>query len=60
MTEHELDAVKKAVEQSLRVGAPGVSDVTRYAIANVVIRRLRHQFNVPAPPLPVAPQERQP
>lgn len=51
MTEYELEAVGKAVERSLVLGAPGISQVTRGTIRSRVILRLRHEFNVPAPTL---------
>jgi hypothetical protein len=47
MTEYELEAVGKAVERTLTLAAPGISQITRYAIVNRTLLRLRHQFNLP-------------
>lgn len=49
MTQHELEAVGKAIGKALAIGAPGVSDVTRQAIIQHAVLQLRHQFDVPRP-----------
>ena len=49
MTEYELDCARQAFERAMEVGAPGLSEVTRKAIAINATIKLRHQFNVPRP-----------
>ena len=51
MTEYELNAARGAFLRALEVGAPGIGQVAREAIANNAAIKLRHQFNVPAPEL---------
>ncbi len=53
MTEYELKSVGQAVDHVLGTAAPGLAWPTKQAIRNTVLLRLRHQFNVPAPPLQV-------
>ena len=48
MTEYELKAAGDAFMRALEVGAPGLAEVTRKAIANNATIKLRHQFNVPS------------
>lgn len=59
MTEYELHCARQAFERAIEVGAPGLSEITRKAIAANASIKLRHQFNVPAPPLPSAEREQQ-
>jgi len=47
MTEYELKAARDAFLRALEVGAPGLAEITRKAIANNATIKLRHQFNVP-------------
>lgn len=51
MTEYELAVVRTAIEREVALGAPRVAGVIRNAISCSIILRLRHELNLPAPPL---------
>jgi hypothetical protein len=51
MTQYELDAVGKAMEKAMTIGAPGLSALARQAVIAHAVLQLRHQFNVPRPAL---------
>ena len=51
MTEYELGVVRQAFERALVVGAVGLSVTMREVIVMNALNRLRHQLNLPRPPL---------
>lgn len=51
MTEYELEIVQRAFDKSMTIGAPGISQTVRRAVIITATTRIRHQLNLPAPPL---------
>lgn len=51
MTEFELGIIQGAFDKSMTIGAPGISQTIRRAVIITATTRIRHQLNLPPPPL---------